>query len=368
MDALLDSMPSGSSLAQSLAETPRLRELYDPARHHGPFVIGGDPASWADVARDLDGRGAVRLAFHDRRWRVPRVVFARRPVVHGRTSGAFGGARYLFAGEPHKRYFDAAFDALERCLWHTPPREWHQRGGSYPDLLSRHRSALEAVHDALVDDSSRRIFASLVRGRVESDAGYIRISHHREYDHPVVRARPGDVVVDGGAYTGLSAMRFLYRMRGRGTVVALEPSVASYRRLVRLKLPGLVPLCVGAWHESATLSFCEGGASGRIGREGTSSVHVSPIDTIVRDLGLPRVDLIKLDVEGAESAALDGARETLARHRPKLQVSIYHRKNDLFELPLRLMAELPSSRFYLGHHGFYSTETDLYAIPEERVR
>ena len=59
------------------------------------------------------------------------------------------------------------------------------------------------------------------------------------------------------------------------------------------------------------------------------TVPLTTIDKIVNELGLERVDFIKMDIEGAEVAALTGARETLRRFRPRLAIAVYHREGDL---------------------------------------
>ena len=68
---------------------------------------------------------------------------------------------------------------------------------------------------------------------------------------------------------------------------------------------------------------------------GTSKVGVplTKIDTLVRQLGLPRVDFIKLDIEGAEREALKGGLETLRQFRPRLMLEMYHRPDDRQVLP-----------------------------------
>ncbi len=93
---------------------------------------------------------------------------------------------------------------------------------------------------------------------------------------------------------------------------------------------------------------------------------VTPIDKLVVDHQLPRIDVVKLDVEGAEREALEGARASLERYRPQVHISIYHRFDDLFELPLMLAEWLPGYRWYLGHHSYYQMETDIYGIPIEK--
>jgi len=62
-------------------------------------------------------------------------------------------------------------------------------------------------------------------------------------------------------------------------------------------------------------------------------VPVTTIDLLVRELGLPRVDFIKIDIEGAEREALQGGMQTLRRHRPRLMLDSYHEPDDMIVLP-----------------------------------
>jgi FkbM family methyltransferase len=89
--------------------------------------------------------------------------------------------------------------------------------------------------------------------------------------------------------------------------------------------------------------------------EGDRSVATTTID---EQLAGGRVDLIKLDVEGAEKRALEGARETIERDRPKLAVSAYHHLEDLVDLP-DLIAEM-GYRMFLDHFLPAPEETVLF--------
>ena len=74
-----------------------------------------------------------------------------------------------------------------------------------------------------------------------------------------------------------------------------------------------------------------------------------------------------LDVEGAEEHALNGARQTIKAHRPQLAVCIYHKKKDIYALPLFLDAMLEGYIYHIGHYHNQLNETVLYALPEELV-
>ena len=77
------------------------------------------------------------------------------------------------------------------------------------------------------------------------------------------------------------------------------------------------------------------------------------------------VDYIKFDVEGAEHAALLGAKESIRTHRPALRVAAYHRSEDLFDLPLLLAQLCEDYDFHLVRtRGYPCWDLDILALPK----
>jgi FkbM family methyltransferase len=104
------------------------------------------------------------------------------------------------------------------------------------------------------------------------------------------------------------------------------------------------------------------------GREGygrLKNVKAVSVDHFVRKNNIKKVDYIKLDIEGAEMKALEGAKNTLASHRPQLAVCVYHKKEDLFEIPIFLAKVLKDYVYRIGHYTTSLWGTVLYAIPGE---
>lgn len=76
-----------------------------------------------------------------------------------------------------------------------------------------------------------------------------------------------------------------------------------------------------------------------------------------------RVTFLKLDIEGAEMEALRGAGQIIRTQKPKLAVSVYHRRDDIWRIPMLLLSYVPTYRFYLRVYSFTGKDTVLYAIP-----
>jgi hypothetical protein len=88
-------------------------------------------------------------------------------------------------------------------------------------------------------------------------------------------------------------------------------------------------------------------------------IHTDKIDDIVLD---KKVSFIKMDIEGAELEALKGAKNTIQNNYPKLAIAIYHKPDDLLNIPQYILSLNRNYKFYLRHYGYNSWETILYAI------
>jgi FkbM family methyltransferase len=146
-----------------------------------------------------------------------------------------------------------------------------------------------------------------------------------------VAGDPEGCVIDLGAYTGLYSI--MADRAGAAEVVAVEPNEAAFRRLVRnLLLNGALRVCpvlaaAGARTGESTLrigderlGICSTGKLDGIAGAGRP-VHVLTVDAM-EERSPRRVSVIKIDVEGHELAALQGARATLERDRPVLFVEV----------------------------------------------
>ena len=176
-------------------------------------------------------------------------------------------------------------------------------------------------------------------------------------------AQADEVVIDGGAGFGETALVFAQHVGAKGHVVAVELDDDN-RALVQRNLALNPRLAERITVASGALWDTAGDEIEYVSMGGMSSVlgTGSRARTLTIDgLGLERVDRIKLDVEGAEPHALRGAERTLVRDRPRLAVAAYHRDDDLALLPPLIHEIEPSYRFRLGHFTPGLTETILSA-------
>lgn len=124
---------------------------------------------------------------------------------------------------------------------------------------------------------------------------------------------------------------------------------------------------LGVWKRQADLHFHEtlAGSSSCISNDGEQVVMVDSLDNV---LGKKEVSFIKMDVEGAELEALQGAKNLIQRNAPKLAICVYHKLSDIYEIPQLLLEYNPNYIFYLRHYSFEEYETVLYAIDTEKLK
>lgn len=95
-----------------------------------------------------------------------------------------------------------------------------------------------------------------------------------------------------------------------------------------------------------------------ISTEGELETEVDSIDHLIKE----PVTFIKMDIEGSEYQAILGAENMITRHKPKLAISVYHKPEDIWQLPLLIYQFNPGYQFYLRHYSFGNNETVLYAL------
>ena len=172
------------------------------------------------------------------------------------------------------------------------------------------------------------------------------------YDRGAARVRPGDIVFDVGAHLGTFS-RFALD-RGASKVVMFEPQPVNARCLERtftreIAAGRVVLVEAAVWSNEGTLSFATAGPGtmGHVdtgGRADDVTVRATTFDQTIQHLRLPRVDFVKMDIEGAERYALAGGRRMLERSRPRMAICIYHEPDDKAVIPRLVLEANPQYR------------------------
>lgn len=231
----------------------------------------------------------------------------------------------------------------------------------------RYLAEIERLAPSLADDLSRAVLEGVAGYRISADRAMHPPSHlPSQYFPPdVPLTREPLKLVDGGAFTGDTWPALTASGRTLAEWYAFEPDPVNFAELVAtarkagVERAMLFPCGLGERMEQ--IRFASGESAGSHAAEGGDTVvQLVPLDDVLPGLS---PNYVKLDIEGAERAALAGMRQTLERTRPAIAMSIYHRPEDLWELPLLVRERLPEHRLFIRQHGYNGFDTVLYAIP-----
>lgn len=245
-----------------------------------------------------------------------------------------------------------------------------------PQKLLERREQLRNLYHDWSDQFSREVYLSLLRWRCFADWSVLPspVAGEQYFRDDLLVPLDNEVFVDCGAYNGDTLNSLIGSREGRfRKALAIEPDPFNFARLQRYveclgedlrRCIELLQCAVG--RERAQVTYQPtGGVDSCLDNRGGHMVTVLPLDDLLTGL---HPTFIKMDIEGWELPALEGGAEVIRRYRPVLAVSVYHRPEDLWQVPLTVQALASGYRFYLRPHSSEGWETVCYAVPQERAR
>lgn len=232
------------------------------------------------------------------------------------------------------------------------------------DYLKEHNSDFDSAYNLLSDERSKNDYIDVINFKISGKPEYLFESMYEKESlySDILHLSNDEVIVDLGAYDGDTIREFLSVTDGKyKKIIAFEPDEKNFRKLVN-KTEGLESIDyynLGAWDKKETLYFAEKG--GRNSRKDSNGIPVEfdSVDNIVKD----DVTFIKMDIEGAEAKALDGAVKTIKKYLPKLYVCAYHRNEDMWLLPEKIKSIDERYNIYFRHHPYIPAwESNFYCV------
>ena len=236
------------------------------------------------------------------------------------------------------------------------------------DVILKSLEKIKGTYSKLSDDESRTLLLDICLFRLGIRDEYSElISDAEQYFNsitmPYLEGR--DITyVDGGAYNGdtyrkLSGLveikrAFLFEP-DKDNFIAMQAAVAKSSQEVVCS-----PLALS--DDYKILSFNSGAGEGAaVSAAGDAHIAATSLDAFFHGV---KVDFIKMDVEGSEIDAIEGSRNLIGEFRPVLAISLYHKAQDLWDIPEKVMQITDSYDFYIRQHAKNSFDSVLYAIPK----
>ena len=232
-----------------------------------------------------------------------------------------------------------------------------------PRFYAHHTDRIVALRAGLADTASQTLLDCIVEFRTSGDSGVLPAPDPQQYFPEDLPRWPEALrFIDCGGYTGdtVQALEAAgYRFEALAT---FEPNLVQYATLTSnlRHIPGAAHFPCGVSDSNRLAGFDPSLGSGGHMLEADGE----PIICLRLDDALPGFapNLIKMDIEGEEPAALRGARNLIHEFRPHLAIGVYHRPEHLWELYEQIQSMSLGYKFHLRCHARNTFETILYAI------
>jgi len=230
-------------------------------------------------------------------------------------------------------------------------------------FLHNNLEAINTAYSRLCDEQSKKVFESIIRFQITGD-----LSCCFECETPKSEALEllnfggNESFLDLGAYRGDTVEEFLKSTGSFDKIVALEPDKRTFKKLQANceSTENCTLLNSAVWSCDCTLEFDGNKGRGASAKTGKEKIDALCVDGIFEKYG--KFTYLNIDIEGAESEMLKGARNAL-KTKPKICMAAYHRSEDIFELINKIHAANPNYRIYLRHHPHISFwDTNIYCI------
>lgn len=201
-------------------------------------------------------------------------------------------------------------------------------------------------------------------------SGMVQIFIDEQYAYKdIITVQENDIVIDCGGGSGDTSLYFC--AKGAKLVYVYEFLTSNLNRIKKHRQANpehehkIHIIDNAVWNTSNTkLSFVELGNASKVGEEHQypNKTETLAIDELAKKQNLDRVDFIKMDIEGAEIPALEGAKEVIQTFKPKLAISVYHKNDDLITIPALIKQYNPEYKFFFDYYTDTGAEAILYAI------
>ena len=247
------------------------------------------------------------------------------------------------------------------------------------EFYKENEEKIRRVEGLLSDRRSEEVYSDVINYKLSGNVEFLREGHSdfSEVYRELLHAEHFEKIADLGAYNGDTLREIAPFAPDLKDAIAFEPDRRNHKKLSeyaegegRFKI---TPVKAAAWSDKDVLLFDGSGNRNStlisVGIEvnrppKTVEVDAESLDNVLDGEG---VDYIKFDVEGAEKEAIEGSLKTIEKYRPALMISLYHRSEDVFELPLMIHERFPDYKFYIRRREYIPAwDTVLLAVREER--
>ena len=239
------------------------------------------------------------------------------------------------------------------------------------DISGNDRCKLEHAFSLLSGDSDRRLFLRYLKAHLTMD--FTRLDEPLDISlqylaHDIPETKDYSRFVDCGGYDGDTFRQLTAHGCHIRSLAVFEPQTDMYHKYAatvrehpeRTEQAFLFPC--GVYAETTQLRFAiniDAQSSAKVSASGDGIIQCVSLDEALQGFA---PTFIKMDIEGAETAALKGAQGLIEAYGPSLAICVYHGLSDLWEIPCLISSMRSDYRYYLRNYNYLGLETVLYAF------
>ncbi|WP_417383343.1 FkbM family methyltransferase [Gimesia sp.] len=235
------------------------------------------------------------------------------------------------------------------------------------DEFKQNREKFDWIYSLLVDQRSRIEFSNLINFRLSSNLSYMEDFadiQYRQYFEDFLQLQPEqETFLDVGCFDGKTSLEFIKQCPEYAGIHVFEPEpenmIQSKQNLAGL--PNITFHDSGLSNQTDTLRFSVEGSSSKVSDKGELLIKVDRLDNLINT----SFTFLKMDIEGQELSAIEGAKESIIKYHPRLAICVYHRPDDFWKIPQKILSFRSDYQVYLRHYTEGVTETVMFFIPGE---
>lgn len=339
------------------------------------ILVGKTP--FAEKAADIFHKKGYNVAFLDKYetsvkgdipvWNLPKSIAKSQLFIH--------------CSRPHMATYIEMLEGFEQQITYqqllienddfdsAPYAYTHEKITAQIRHTIEHKSDYVELMNELQDEESQELLARILLFRLTFDYRLhknIKSKYTHYFEKDIFSLSNHEIFIDGGGYTGDTLKDFLTECNGKFNEYYLfEPEEILLQQAKNISnSPAIHYVRAGLYNQTGNLEFNIGEGSGNGAICGGWGVFV-PVIQLDEFIHTP-VTFVKLDVEGSELEALQGAKKLITNYQPKMAICVYHKYGDIIEL-YRYVRTLGKYKFFLrAQYDNVDTELILYAIPNKK--
>jgi len=265
-----------------------------------------------------------------------------------------------YRAEIAKQFIQAGYDTRNIFAF-----DYNRSNVDIIEHINKYLNLYKEVYSIFNEDHSRNVFINRLSFLNTYDSEFIvrmKSNNAMYFDNDIMMLKDNEIIIDGGGYNGDTFKEYVKLSDNYLKYYFCEPDPVNMNNAMKnlSEYENIFFIQKGLWCKSDILTFSSNAdGRSRLSENGNMKLKVTSIDEL---LDGKSVTLIKMDIEGAEMEALKGAKYTIQKYKPKLAICVYHKSEDIFEIPLYIKELLPDYKLYLRHYSIGMNDTVWYAI------